>query len=78
MAWLNRKNALNYLRRYETARTWLEVWQEVGADKPELELPLRWLKTAVGYKETGDRKTLLQLPKEERDLFVTLLEDAPE
>ncbi|MEM7556232.1 MAG: tetratricopeptide repeat protein [Cyanobacteria bacterium P01_A01_bin.84] len=60
----------------KTARTWLEVWQAVAGDKPELEIALRWLKTAVEYKETnGDSKVLLKLPKEERDLFITLLED---
>ena len=60
----------------KAARTWLKVWQEVAEDKLELEIALRWLKTAVVYKETKtNSKVLLQLPKEERDLFVTLLED---
>lgn len=63
----------------KAARTWLEVWQEVAGDKPELEIILRFLKTAVEYKETGrDSKVLLQLPKEERDLFVDLLKDFEE
>ena len=63
----------------KAARTWLEVWQEVAGDKPELEIALRWLKTAVEYKETGgDSKVLLQLPREERDLFETLLEKVEE
>jgi len=60
----------------KAAQTWLQVWQEIAGEKPELEIPLRWLKTAVSYKETKrDRKVLLQLPKEERDLFITLLQD---
>ena len=60
----------------KAAQTWLQVWQEIAGEKPELEIPLRWLKTAVSYKETKrDRKVLLQLPKEERNLFITLLQD---
>ena len=72
----NIPNLLSEMVSNKAARTWLEVWQEVAGDKPELEIALRWLKTAVEYKETkGDSKVLLQLPKEERDLFITLLED---
>ena len=75
----NIPNLLSKMVSNKAARTWLEVWQEVAGDQPELEIALRWLKTAVEYKETkGDSKVLLQLPKEERDLFVTLLEDIEE
>ena len=75
----NIPNLLSEMVSNKAARTWLEVWQEVVGDKPELEIALRWLKTAVEYKDTqGDSKVLLQLPKEERDLFVTLLEKVEE
>lgn len=75
----NIPNLLSEMVSNKAARTWLEVWQEVVGDKPELEITLRWLKTAVEYKDTqGDSKVLLQLPKEERDLFVTLLEKVEE
>ncbi|MEL7408761.1 MAG: tetratricopeptide repeat protein, partial [Cyanobacteria bacterium J06558_2] len=63
----------------KAAQTWLEVWQEAAETKPELEIALRFLKTAVEYKEkSGDSKVLLQLPKEERDLFITLLPNSGE
>ena len=75
----NIPNLLSEMISNKAARTWLEVWQQVAGDKPELEIALRFLKTAVEYKETkGDSKVLLQLPKEERDLFVTLLEEVEE
>ncbi len=75
----NIPNLISEMVSDKAARTWLEVWQEVAGDKPELEIALRFLKTAVEYKETkGDSKVLLQLPKEERDLFITLLEDVEE
>ena len=58
----------------KAARSWLEIWQEIAGDKPELSIALRFLKTAVEYKETkGDRKVLLQLAKEERELIEELL-----
>ena len=75
----NIPNLLSEMVSNKAARTWLEVWQQVAGDKPELEIALRFLKTAVEYKETKrDSKVLLQLPKEERDLFVTLLEEVEE
>ncbi len=58
----------------KAASSWLEIWQEIAGDKPELAIALRFLKTAVEYKETkGDRKVLLQLAKEERELLESLL-----
>ena len=75
----NISNLLSEMVSNKAARIWLEVWHEVAGDKPELEIALRFLKTAVEYKETGgDSKVLLQLPREERDLFVTLLEKVEE
>ena len=56
------------------ARSWLETWQDIAGDKPELSIALRLLKTAVEYKETKrDRRVLLQLAKEEREILETLV-----
>lgn len=56
------------------ARTWLEIWQSIVGNKPELSIALRFLKTAVEYKETkGDRRILLQLAKEEREILEPLV-----
>ena len=61
----------------KAARSWLEIWQDIAGDKPELSIALRFLKTAVEYKETkGDRKVLLQLAREERELIEELLAKA--
>jgi tetratricopeptide (TPR) repeat protein len=59
----------------KAAQTWLETWQELTGDRPEFQIPLRLLKTAVDYKiSKGDRRILLQLAMEERDLLEPLLE----
>lgn len=72
-------NLISEMVSNQAARTWLEAWQKIAGDKLELDVPLRFLKTAVEYKEKkGDRRVLLQLSKEERDLFETLLEDKQE
>ncbi|WP_026103345.1 MarR family transcriptional regulator [Pseudanabaena sp. PCC 6802] len=61
----------------KTARTWLEVWQELTGDRPEFQIPLRLLNAAVRYRETkGDRRVLLELPIEERNLLEPLLKQA--
>ncbi len=58
----------------KAAQSWLEIWQEIAGNKVELAIALRFLKTAVEYKETkGDRKVLLKLAKEERELLEPLL-----
>jgi tetratricopeptide (TPR) repeat protein len=58
----------------KAARNWLETWQSISGDKVEFAIALRFLKTAVEYKESkGSRKILLQLPKEERELLEELL-----
>ena len=58
----------------KAARSWLKIWQEIAGDFAGLSIALRFLKTAVEYKETkGDRKVLLQLAKEERELLEELL-----
>jgi hypothetical protein len=59
----------------KAAQTWLEVWRELVGDRPEFQIPLRLLNTAVRYRETkGDKRVLLKLPIEERELLKPLLE----
>ncbi len=56
------------------ARTWLEIWQSIVGDKPELSIALRFLKIAVQYKESkGDRRVLMKLAKEEREILEPLV-----
>ena len=70
----NIPNLMSEMIANKAARSWLEIWQEIAGYKPELQIALRFLKTAVEYKENpGDRKILLQLPKEERSLLESLL-----
>ncbi len=60
----------------KAAQTWLEVWQELTSDYTEFQIPLRLLNAAVRYRETkGDKRVLLELPIEERNLLKPLLED---
>jgi hypothetical protein len=57
------------------AQTWLETWQELTQNRPEFQIPLRLLNTAVRYKQTkGDRRVLLELAIEERSLLEPLIE----
>ena len=59
----------------KASQTWLEVWREVVGDVSEFVIPLRLLNAAVRYKITkGDRRVLLELPIEERNLLQPLLE----
>ena len=58
----------------KAAQTWLEVWQKLVGDRPEFQIPLRLLNAAIRYRETkGDRRVLLDLPIEERNLLKPLL-----
>lgn len=44
------------------------------SDRPEFQIALRLLNAAVRYRETkGDKRVLLQLPIEERNLLKPLL-----
>ncbi|MEG4144702.1 tetratricopeptide repeat protein, partial [Microcoleus sp. Pol12B5] len=62
-----------------TARTWLELWQKLTRKYDELKIPIRLLNAAVRYKETkGDRRVLLELPIEERNLLEPLVSTKPE
>ncbi|MEG3841974.1 tetratricopeptide repeat protein [Microcoleus sp. herbarium14] len=59
----------------KAARTWLELWQEQPTSNYEqFQIPMRLLNAAVRYKETkGDRRVLLELPIEERNLLEPLV-----
>ncbi|WP_445250761.1 tetratricopeptide repeat protein [Microcoleus sp. OTE_8_concoct_300] len=59
----------------KAARTWLELWQELTSNYEEqFKIPIRLLDAAVRYKETkGDRRVLLELPIEERNLLEPLV-----
>ncbi|MEG4214978.1 tetratricopeptide repeat protein [Microcoleus sp. Pol14C6] len=63
----------------KTARTWLELWQKLTSKYEEFQIPIRLLNAAVRYKETkGDRRVLLELPIEERNLLEPLVSTKPE
>ncbi|MEG4455668.1 tetratricopeptide repeat protein [Microcoleus sp. N9_A1] len=63
----------------KAARTWLELWQELTSKYDEFQIPIRLLKAAVRYKETkGDRRVLLELAIEERNLLEPLVSTKPE
>ncbi len=58
----------------KAARTWLELWQEPTSNYEQFQIPMRLLNAAVRYKETkGDRRVLLELPIEERNLLESLV-----
>jgi tetratricopeptide (TPR) repeat protein len=58
----------------KAARTWLELWQELTNNYKQFQIPMRLLNAAVRYKETkGDRRVLLELPIEERNLLEPLV-----
>ncbi len=54
-----------------TAQKWLEMWQELLGDKPQLELTFRLMNTAILYKQHPERKERLWLglASEERGLL---------
>ena len=55
------------------ARTWLQAWERAACDYEEFALPLRLLRAAVEYRETKDKRVLLRLPVEEREILQPLL-----
>ncbi|MCC3567838.1 MULTISPECIES: tetratricopeptide repeat protein [unclassified Microcoleus] len=58
----------------KAARTWLELWQQPTSNYQQFQIPIRLLNAAVRYKETkGDRRVLLELPIEERNLLEPLV-----
>ena len=64
----------------KAARTWLELWREPTSNYDEqFKIPIRLLDAAVRYKETkGDRRVLLELAIEERNLLEPLVSTKPE
>ncbi|MEG5034184.1 tetratricopeptide repeat protein [Microcoleus sp. AT3-D2] len=63
----------------QAARNWLELWQELTSKYDEFKISIRLLKAAVRYKETkGDRRVLLELAIEERNLLEPLVSTKPE
>jgi tetratricopeptide (TPR) repeat protein len=63
----------------KAARTWLELWQELTSNYEQFKIPIRLLNAAVRYKETkGDRRVLLKLAIEERNLLEPLVSTKPE
>ena len=58
----------------KAAQIWLEVWQDLVESRPEFQISLRLLSAGVRYRLTkGDRRVLLKLPIEERNLLKPLL-----
>jgi tetratricopeptide (TPR) repeat protein len=52
------------------ADAWRDAWAEVVGHKPEFELPLRLLNTALHYKQKPeDPRVFLELPTEERKIL---------
>ena len=63
----------------KAARTWLELWEELTSKYEEFQIPIRLVNAAVRYKETkGDRRVLLKLAIEERNLLEPLVSTKPE
>ncbi|MEG4628298.1 tetratricopeptide repeat protein [Microcoleus sp. AR_TQ3_B6] len=63
----------------KAARTWLELWQKLTSNYKQFQIPMRLLNAAVRYKETkGDRRVLLELAIEERNLLEPLVSTKPE
>jgi tetratricopeptide (TPR) repeat protein len=64
-----------------TAQAWLEMWQNLAGQYDEFQVALNLLKVAVEYKinralrsrSLRDRRVLLQLPQEERQILEELL-----
>jgi hypothetical protein len=48
---------------------WHALWAKAGDGYPELEIPLRMLKTGVAYIKTKEEGELLTLPQEERRIL---------
>lgn len=60
----------------KTAQAWLEVWQEAGGNHSELEIPIRLVSATIRQRQRkDDKRVLLELPIEERNLLKPLLGD---
>jgi tetratricopeptide (TPR) repeat protein len=52
------------------ATAWRDAWAEAAGTKPEMQLPLRLLSTAIEYKKApDDPRVFLALPTEERKIL---------
>jgi hypothetical protein len=49
------------------------MWKSAAGDQPELALPLCLFDAAIRYRDTQDKRVLLELPIEERKILDTLL-----
>ena len=58
---------------YAATQAWYESWKAAAGDRPEFDLPLRLMDTAIRYKATNDKRILLKLPSEERKILEPLL-----
>ena len=61
----------------EAQRAWLETWKGKGAGLPGLALPLRLLEAALQEKTAPPSSAYLALPREEREILLTLLAGPP-
>jgi tetratricopeptide (TPR) repeat protein len=57
----------------ERANSWVAAWSE-GEDVDDLQIPIRLLNAALGWKKDRNRSHLLALPPEQREILVNLLE----
>lgn len=55
------------------AMAWAEAWQRLAISHRELRLPSRILTAAVRYRQTEDRRALLELAAEEREIVEKIL-----
>lgn len=53
----------------EQLSKWCEIWEEVTADNPEMDIPLRLMRVAVDFRKTRNKEALIGLRKEERLLL---------
>jgi hypothetical protein len=53
-----------------TAVEWLKLWQELGADHPEIALSLKMLAAGIQYKKNPqDNRVFLSIPQEMRSIL---------
>jgi tetratricopeptide (TPR) repeat protein len=57
----------------ESLSNWRKVWQEVGSDRDELRMPLRVFDVGISFLLSGDRRALLDLVQEERQILAEAL-----
>ena len=56
-----------------TPYAWAATWKDLSAGVRDLELPVRYLEVAAAYRSNPDRRILLSLPREERQIVEPLL-----